>query len=198
MSTVSPSWNTGACHASVSRRAIVFRIDENCCTSTPSVGAAAVAAVGAGPAEAALRSTSSATTRPSGPVPATALRSMPRSRAIRRASGEALTRPPLSSDGCLSSVTCSLIPAEARRPRSRSSSRAGPGEPSSWASSSTSTSFAAASSSPAGSAATSSPCSPITAIVLPTSTSPAETEIFKRTPEASASTSWVTLSVSSS
>ena len=45
---------------------------------------------------------------------------------------------------------------------------------------------------------TSSPSSPITAIVLPTSTSPSETAIFSRTPDASASTSCVTLSVSSS
>src|SRR5207302_10171068 len=43
-----------------------------------------------------------------------------------------------------------------------------------------------------------SPASPITAIVLPTSTSPSWTEIFSNTPDASASTSWVTLSVSSS
>ena len=45
---------------------------------------------------------------------------------------------------------------------------------------------------------TSSPCSPMTAIVLPTSTSPSSTAIFSRTPDASASTSCVTLSVSSS
>src|SRR5207249_11531499 len=48
------------------------------------------------------------------------------------------------------------------------------------------------------SASTCSPCSPITAIVLPTATSPSATAIFRRTPDASASTSWVTLSVSSS
>ena len=40
--------------------------------------------------------------------------------------------------------------------------------------------------------------SPITATVRPTGTSPEETAILSRTPEASASTSWVTLSVSSS
>ncbi len=66
MSAVMPSWKTGACHASVSRRAIVLRIDESSCTSTPSVGTAAGASGRAGAADAAARSTSSATTRPSG------------------------------------------------------------------------------------------------------------------------------------
>ena len=45
---------------------------------------------------------------------------------------------------------------------------------------------------------TSSPSLPMKAIVLPTSTSPESTTIFSRTPSASASTSCVTLSVSSS
>ena len=40
------------------------------------------------------RSMSSATIRPSGPVPSISARSTPRSRAIRRASGEALIRSP--------------------------------------------------------------------------------------------------------
>ena len=44
----------------------------------------------------------------------------------------------------------------------------------------------------------SSPSSPITAIVFPTGTSPSATAIFSSTPEKSASTSCVTLSVSSS
>ena len=44
----------------------------------------------------------------------------------------------------------------------------------------------------------SSPSAPITAIALPTSTSPSWTRIESRTPEASASTSCVTFSVSSS
>src|SRR5262249_4808793 len=47
-------------------------------------------------------------------------------------------------------------------------------------------------------AGTSSPCSPITATVWPTSTSPSATAILSRTPDASASTSCVTFSVSSS
>ena len=42
------------------------------------------------------RSTSSATMRPSGPVPRSDESSMPRSRAMRRASGEALMRPPFA------------------------------------------------------------------------------------------------------
>ena len=52
------------------------------------------AGTAAAAAPASARSTSSATMRPSGPVPESAARSIPRSRAIRRASGEALTRPP--------------------------------------------------------------------------------------------------------
>src|SRR6266545_3849037 len=39
MSTVTPSWKTGACQASVSRRAIVFRIDDSSSISMPSAGA---------------------------------------------------------------------------------------------------------------------------------------------------------------
>ena len=50
----------------------------------------------------AASSTSAFTTRPPGPVPSTACRSMPCSRAMRRASGEALTRPVLRpARGCL-------------------------------------------------------------------------------------------------
>src|SRR5439155_19193263 len=172
-----------------------------CSTSTSSTGAVGSAVTGTGaPPGAAARSTSSATTRPSGPVPATALSSMPRSRAIRRASGEALIRPPLSADGCLTSATGSPMPAAARRPRSRSSSRARPGDPSARASSSTCSAPAPLPEACSGSTSLgiSSPCSPITAIVLPTGTSPSATAIFNRTPEASASTSCVTLSVSSS
>ncbi len=59
-------WNAGACHASVSLRAIVRRSDVSGMRSISPVGAGAgtvVVAVGAGLA--AARSTSSATTRPS-------------------------------------------------------------------------------------------------------------------------------------
>ena len=52
--------------------------------------------------------------------------------------------------------------------------------------------------SPAGDSATVSPLSPMKPIVRPTSTSPSGIAIFRRTPLASASTSCVTLSVSSS
>ena len=197
MSTVIPSWKTGACQASVSRRAIVLRIDDSCCTSMPSDGNAAVGSATGAP-DAAVRSTSSATTRPSGPVPATALRSMPRSRAMRRASGEALMRPPFSPEGCLISATRSLISADARRPRSLSCSRARAGEPSSSGSPDTPRPAEPFPAGSLGSSSTCSPCSPMTAIVLPTSTSPDEIAIFRRTPDASASTSCVTLSVSSS
>ena len=75
------------------------------------------------------------------------------------------------------------------RPSGRSSSRAGAAEPPRR--------LATVVDAPS-TADTSSPCSPITATVRPTSTSPSWTAILSRTPEASASTSWVTFSVSSS
>src|SRR5712691_2393375 len=178
MSAETVSWKTGACHAAVSRLAIVLRTFESWRTSTCPKSWRRDGAAGA----VAARSTSSATTRPSGPVPRICARSMPRSRAIRRASGDALIRPPSlvwtgheswttgvsalagrsSFGACLSFGFCSF----------------------GWA--------------PFPETATASPSSPITAIVLPTSTSPSDTAIFSRTPDASASTSCVTLSVSSS
>jgi hypothetical protein len=113
---------------------------------------------------------------------------MPRSRAMRRASGEALMRAPAPSvwTGSRTSVTCSA--ADAARPSARSGSRAG-----------ASAGFSALCGAPPfPSSGTSSPCSPITAMVVPTSASPSATAILSRTPDASASTSCVTLSVSSS
>jgi hypothetical protein len=187
-------WNAGASQASVMRRAIVLRIWFSFTTSISPLGAAA--AVAAPVADA--RSTSSATMRPSGPVPRSEASSMPRSRAMRRASGEALTLPPfVLSTRCSGSDGPS---GASSRPRSRSSSRSCAGDPSSWASSSetsvASSASASGASSPSG---TSSPSWPITAIALPTSiSSPSPARIFRSTPEASASTSCVTFSVSSS
>ena len=104
MSAEMTSWKTGISHASVSRRAIVRRTEVSGTRSTPSAtragsagGAAAGAAAGAAPG--ARRSTSSATIRPSGPVPLTDARSTPCSRASRRASGEALMRSPSCRSG---------------------------------------------------------------------------------------------------
>ncbi len=196
MSAETVSWKTGACQASVSRRAIVLRVDVSAISSTSPAGAAAPGAVcGSGW----KRSTSSATIRPSGPLPRTCASSIPFSRASRRASGEALTRP----SGLPSAATtgsASAVAAAACWPRSRCSSICGADEPSVCSSSCSST--AASSSLAAGAApfpdGTSSPSLPMKAIVLPTSTSPESTTIFSRTPSASASTSWVTLSVSSS
>src|SRR5512147_1056337 len=68
-------------------------------------GAGAAGAAVAAPAPAAGRgavgaaSRSRSTTRPSGPDPAIPLRSMPRSAAIRRASGDAFTRPAGTATG---------------------------------------------------------------------------------------------------
>ena len=101
---------------------------------------------------------------------------MPRSRAIRRASGEALMRSPsLRGSG--------------------SGARSGSG----------SSGFSAFDSSAGAdtlpfpdTSGRDSPCSPMNAIVVPTGTSPSATAIFSNTPAASASTSCVTLSVSSS
>src|SRR5262245_39182185 len=69
-------------------------------------GAADGAATGAG-ATAGAPSRSRRTRRPSGPDPAIALRSIPRSAAIRRASGEALTRAAaVGPAGALTAATC--------------------------------------------------------------------------------------------
>jgi hypothetical protein len=154
-------------------------------TSTSPAGAAAGAAAAAAGA-ASARSTSSATMRPSGPVPRSERSSMPFSRAMRRASGEALTRPPSSACG-----------SEAAAGASGSSGRPF----SDLGAASFGSSFSSAGSSFASGSAsgTSSPSSPMTAMALPTSiSSPSPARILSRTPEESASTSWVTFSVSSS
>ena len=93
MSAEAWSWKTGICQASVSRRAIVLRTFESGTRSTSPAGTGAGAAAGAAWPPASGRSMSSATIRPSGPVPRMPESSMPRSRAMRRASGEALIRP---------------------------------------------------------------------------------------------------------
>ena len=62
MSAETPSWKTGACQASVRRRAIVLRVDVSCTTST---SAGAAGATGAAlPGTTAACSTSSATIAP--------------------------------------------------------------------------------------------------------------------------------------
>ena len=167
MSAETVSMNAGTVHASVRRRAIVLRMFERgCdCTSPDATGAAGRAAAGAG------LSTSCATIRPSGPLPRRLARSMPRSRASRRASGDALMRPfVVGSDTRFGSGTVSDTVLVS--------------DTFGWGA--------------GASTATVSPSLPMKAIVRPTSTSPSATAIFKRTPLASASTSWVTLSVSSS
>src|SRR5581483_12392235 len=80
---------TGADQAAVSRRAIVLRMFVS---GIRSISPVATGATGAIPI-ARAPSTSLATMRPSGPLPVTEARSTPRSRARRRASGDALTRP---------------------------------------------------------------------------------------------------------
>ncbi len=183
MSAETTSWKTGASHACVSRRAIVLRTLVSCLTSI-SRGVPCIRGCPFGVAGAAVaaRSTSSATIRPSGPVPRIEARSTPCSRAIRRASGDALIRlPSLDVTGpgdCPSGASAAA----------RSGSRSAGAEAGS----------VAACAAPSSVTETSSPSSPMTAIVRPTSTSPPSTAIFSNTPEASASTSCVTLSVSSS
>src|SRR3954454_2154514 len=180
MSADAWSWKTGTCHASVSRRAIVLRMFESGIRSTSPAATEACnrLLLAGGGAPASARSTSSATIRPSGPVPRTARRSIPRSRARRRASGEALTRP---------------LAAAVAAP-------SGDGAGSDRGSSSAFSSLLLASVGGAASATsgTSSPSAPMKATVCPTGTSPSATAILSRTPAASASTSCVTLSVSSS
>ena len=96
MSIVATSWKAGTAAASVSRRTIVLRrfVSGTRSTAPGAIARTGAAAAGAGACSAC--STSSATMRPSGPVPRTCARSTPFSRAIRRASGEALMRPPAS------------------------------------------------------------------------------------------------------
>ena len=183
MSAETWSWKTGTCQASVRRRAIVRRmlVSGTCSTSPAGTGAAAGAA--------AARSTSSAMMRPSGPVPVIDVSSIPRSRAIRRASGEALTRSPgLRGSGCAaagfsgSSAFGSSVFGSSVFGSSALGFSAGGAETLPFPDTS----------------GTSSPASPMNAIVVPTGTSPSETAILSSTPPASASTSCVTFSVSSS
>ena len=99
MSIVAESWNAGIAAASVRRRTIVLRTFVSGTFSTSPGWICAYrrgnrAAASAGAAAGSKRSTSSATMRPSGPVPRIWESSTPFSRAIRRASGEALIRPP--------------------------------------------------------------------------------------------------------
>ena len=161
MSIETPSWKTGAAHASVRRRAIVLRIEVSATTSTSPSRRERRRRRGRSRRRRGAFSTSSATMRPSGPVPASAARSTPRSRAIRRASGDALIRAVRAdAHGSASLVAARGRPASARRSRlprlgglPRPQARAPPAP-------------AAALPSP------SSPSCPITAIVEPTSTSP--------------------------
>ena len=203
MSAETPSWNTGAAHASDRRRAIVLRTDESWTTST-SPGRRGRGARRRGRSGArrppAARSTSSARMRPSGPVPVSAARSTPRSRAIRRASGDALTDALLAGACAAASRLAAAALGLPRGSLPRSPRR---GSPSGLRAS------VSAGTPPrslsrwlrlrgVGRRRRLSPFVSITAIVAPTSTSPSATTILSRTPSTSASTSCVTLSVSSS
>ncbi len=167
-------------------------------TTSTSGGAGAAAGAAAAGAVAAC-STSSATMRPSGPVPTTDARSTPRSRAMRRASGLAFTRAPVPASpggrrrwapppgwrALVSAAAAASVRGGARDSRATPTAAAP---------------AVVGAESPAGDSATgtSSPSAPMSAIVVPTSTSPSGTTILSSTPSASASTSCVTLSVSSS
>ena len=138
---------------------------------------------GAAAASAWRRSTSSATIRPSGPGAAQRRRSMPRSRAIRRASGDALIRPPFAPRRAGSGQARRRRGSGRGRLRRRASARL------------------QASSALARPAARRDLLAGLADhrdgladrnLALPA------TAILSSTPEASASTSWVTLSVSSS
>ncbi len=150
MSTETVSWKTGACQASVSRRAIVLRIDVSSISSTSPAGAATAAGAAFGAATA-PRSTSSATIRPSGPLPDSVAMSIPFSRASLRASGEALTRPSgRTGASATAAVAASAVAAAASWPRARWSSIPGAEAPSVWASSCSSTAASSDSASAAG------------------------------------------------
>jgi hypothetical protein len=116
MSAETVSWKTGACHASVRRRAIVFRVEVSSTSSTSPAAAARAAAGSALGAATVACSTSSATILPSGPEPCSVAMSIPFSRASLRASGDALTRPsPRSAAGAWAAA----VAAAASWPRAR-------------------------------------------------------------------------------
>ena len=69
MSALTVSWNAGACHAAVRRRAIVLRMLVSGTDSTSPDGTATRRRLARSSSRPAARSTSSATIRPSGPVP---------------------------------------------------------------------------------------------------------------------------------
>ncbi len=197
MSAVIAIWKCGVSQASVMRRAIVFRMLESWTTSTSALAGASAAQ----PGWAAARSTSSATMRPSGPVPLRLESSSPRSFASRRSAARPSpaaprlavarrARPFPPSRACRPSlyVLRARAPARlrasepdrplpsARLPPPRERPRPRSESPSSEESS--------------DSEEMSSPSSPITATGFPTSiSSPSPARIFKTTPEASASTS---------
>ena len=189
MSIETPSWNTGAVHASVRRRAIVLRIevigDDLDLARRRAADAAAGGAAGAADWGALDVLGDDAAVRPG----ARQRREVdPRSRAIRRASGDALIRPPPGSGGPAPRRRCRPPTAQAPRPP------LGPGGRSGCLGRSGSASPARAPRRRAAVVA----AVPITAIVEPTSTSPSATTILSSTPSKSDSTSCVTLSVSSS
>ncbi len=92
-----------------SRRAMVFRIwlSGTSWKASPVVPGMVVAAGRAPAAAGRVPSTSRATTRPSGPEPGTEAMSIPRSAAIRRASGEAFTLPPAAAPPACAPSGCS-------------------------------------------------------------------------------------------
>ena len=198
-STFTVSWNTGAAHASV-RRAIVFRVDVSSTISIP-------AAARRPPPRQAGGSRPSrclpAITRPSGSVPT--IRQVDPTLARSAARAGAFTRSP----GALAGVGACAEPTSASGTWDTVSVGADGSTASSTGASAVGTGAAAGAAVAGGapplppcasarSADTSSSCAPMIPTVVPTSTSPSATTIFRRTPSDSASTSWVTLSVSSS
>ena len=203
-------------------RAIALRICESSTsskgTSAPAGGTKAVAA-GAAPSAgvAAAASTSRLTIRPPGPEPLICLRSMPRSSAMRRATGEALMRPPSVVDAAAKGATGATgaagaagVAGAAGAARSGAAGAAGgvaaAGVVSGGAVSAPEPASGAPLPSPAiaGAAAASamiseisSSCAAITPIRVPVGTvAPSSTRTFLSTPEPSASTSMFALSVS--
>ena len=167
MSAETTSWKTGISQASVSRRAIVRRmlVSVTLLDLAGRHGCGRRRRAGAGAAALDVLGDDA----PSGPVPASDERSMPRSRAIRRASGDALSARPLSAAPAGAGAGSSLGCGRPRQSRSPARRLRGP---------------AAAATVPfAGSPGPSSPCSPMNAIVVPTGTSPSATAILSRTPD---------------
>ena len=196
MSIETPSWKTGAAQASVSRRAIVLRVDGHRRRPRPRPRAAARS--GRRRLRGCRRRARLDVLRDDAPVGSGAGQRGEVDPALAR--DPARQRRGLDPPACRASRPGARRRRRCRRGRFRSALAASAAEPAAAAADGSCRLglCARASQLAPRSAERSSPSFPISAIVEPTSTSPSATTIFSRTPSRSDSTSCVTLSVSSS